>query len=395
MRTILLLSVSAAIAAAAACSASDGQSANQTGGFAGQASTTGGSSGTAGDASTAAAGGGGGIVLDATVPDAQSDVLTEDSACAGSVAEAKPVPVNLYIMLDRSGSMGGTKWSKTTAGLIGFIQSPASAGLRVALNYFPAITGNDCDPLSYSTPHVGLGTLTSDSAPADAQEQKLVDSLSTTATTGLTPMHPAFVGTLGFCTSLAKKTPNEKVIAVLVTDGSPTGCANSGGTVTSEIINKIAALAASGYADTPPIITFTIGLEGSKEAELKQIAQAGGGEAFFIGSTNLEQELTQKLLLISGGTIACEYLVPESTSGTPADPTKVNVSFFPGIGSPEDLLKVDDPAYCIPNGWYYDDPDNPTRIILCPETCSAAQGDPSAKIEILVGCETKVPEVPQ
>ncbi len=386
MRAILMVSV-LTLAAMGACSASDGQSGNGVSGGSGGGAASGGTGGATSDASVDSGGTGGGIKIDGSV----SDVFdaSPDAACAADSVDAEPVPVNLYIMLDRSGSMAGTKWSKTTAGLIGFVQSPAAADLRVALNYFPSITGDDCAPLSYSTPHVPLGTLSATPAPADVQEQALVDSLSTIGTTGVTPMHPAFVGLLGYCTELAKTKPTEKVIAVLVTDGSPTSCANSGGS--TDIIGKIAALAASGYADTPPIITFTIGLEGSKEAELKQIAQAGGGDAFFIGSGNLEQELTQKLQQISGGSIACDYLVPESSGGKPVDFDKVNVDFVPGSGTKQPLVKVADSSACVPNGWYYDNPADPTRIILCPGTCTAAQGDPNAKIEILVGCETRIP----
>ena len=40
------------------------------------------------------------------------------------------------------------------------------------------------------------------------------------------------------------------------------------------------------------------------------------------------------------------------------------------------------------NGWYYDDPVKPTKIIACPTTCDAIKAATDAKIDILVGCET-------
>jgi Mg-chelatase subunit ChlD len=374
-----------ALAAQGACSASgDGRAATgggQTGGTGGGAGSIGaGGSGATSDASA----GSGGIVVDAGSNDGN---LNQDTACAADVAEAEPVPVNLYLMLDRSGSMAGSKWTQATAGMSAFVQDPLSAGLRIALNYFPS-DANDCDPLSYSTPKVLLGELTAALAPADAQEQLLVDSLSTTKTTGLTPTYPAFVGQLGYCTSVAKKNPKEKVIAVLLTDGSPGGCTSSTNTIAN-----IAALAASGYGDNPPIITFTIGLDGSKEAELKQIAQAGGGEAFFLGgSQNVQQDLINKLQQIAGGELACEYVLPESDStGKPADPAKVNVNYYPSGGTSQGLFKVASAQACVPNGWYYDDPQNPTRIILCPATCASVQNDAGAKVQILLGCESEIP----
>jgi len=373
-----------ALAAQGACSApGDGRAA--TGG--GPTGGTGGGAGSAGAGGTGAttdgSAGSGGISVDA----GSGDVLVEAAVCAADEVAAEPVPVNLYLMLDRSGSMAGTKWTHATAGMSAFVQDPLSAGLRIALSYFPS-DANDCDPLSYSTPKVLLGELSAAAAPADAQEQLLVDSLSTTKTTGLTPMYPAFVGQLGYCTSVAKKNPKEKVIAVLLTDGSPGGCTSSTNTIAN-----IAALAASGYGDSPPIITFTIGLEGSKEAELKQIAQAGGGEAFFLGgSQNVQQDLINKLQQIAGGELACEYLLPESDStGKPADPAKVNVDYYPTSGAKQGLFKVASAQACVPNGWYYDDPVNPTRIILCPATCASVQNDAGAKVQILLGCETEIP----
>ena len=39
-------------------------------------------------------------------------------------------------------------------------------------------------------------------------------------------------------------------------------------------------------------------------------------------------------------------------------------------------------------GWYFDDNQNPTAIILCPQTCSAVQSDAQAQIDVSFGCES-------
>lgn len=380
--SISLLAPWATVALIASCAADDTTKTiyiEQPPGTGGAAGAGAGSGGAQSDASA----GSGGLLIDSGTDSG----MNADAACAAETAEAKPVPVNLYVMLDRSGSMAGSKWTDATTGMIDFVEDPLSAGLKVALSYFPTDT-DDCNPLSYSNPKVPLGALTANAAPADAHEQLLVDSLSSTDTTGLTPMFPAFVGTLGYCTSVAKKYPNEKVLAVLVTDGSPTGCDSK-----TNNINTISAMAASAYADKPSIVTFTIGLDGSEEAELKQIAQAGGGQAFFLGgSQNVQQDLQKKLKEIAGAELACEYLLPVTgKNGDPVDPKKVNVDYYTGGGSGQALVNVPNEAACVLNGWYYDDPVNPTRIILCPATCASVQNDPGAKIQILLGCETKVP----
>jgi hypothetical protein len=38
-------------------------------------------------------------------------------------------------------------------------------------------------------------------------------------------------------------------------------------------------------------------------------------------------------------------------------------------------------------GWYYDNPQNPTKIIMCPTTCDEVQG---GKVTVVFGCETLV-----
>jgi len=41
---------------------------------------------------------------------------------------------------------------------------------------------------------------------------------------------------------------------------------------------------------------------------------------------------------------------------------------------------------CANGGFYYDNPTNPTQIILCPSTCTAVKGMTNPKIDVLLGC---------
>jgi hypothetical protein len=64
-------------------------------------------------------------------------------ACVTTAQEAMQVPVDMYIMLDRSDSMtektgaGPTKWDAIRIALDQFLQDSRSAGLGVGLQYFP------------------------------------------------------------------------------------------------------------------------------------------------------------------------------------------------------------------------------------------------------------------
>ncbi|WP_159397485.1 hypothetical protein [Sorangium cellulosum] len=66
-----------------------------------------------------------------------------DVSCAGETSTAELVPLDLYIMLDASGSMderlanGDTKWTAVTGALEAFFTDPQSEGLGVGLQYFP------------------------------------------------------------------------------------------------------------------------------------------------------------------------------------------------------------------------------------------------------------------
>ncbi|HVY45386.1 MAG TPA: vWA domain-containing protein [Minicystis sp.] len=63
--------------------------------------------------------------------------------CGGTSSTAEPIPLDIYIMLDKSGSMsdttsdGATKWSAVTQALDGFFADPQSMGLDVGIQFFP------------------------------------------------------------------------------------------------------------------------------------------------------------------------------------------------------------------------------------------------------------------
>jgi hypothetical protein len=82
--------------------------------------------------------------------------------------------------------------------------------------------------------------------------------------------------------------------------------------------------------------------------------------------------------------------MPEGEPNKPVDPAKINVNYTPGGGSAETIGQVANEAACgADGGWYYDDPADPAIITLCPVTCAEVQLDDAAKIEIILGCDTK------
>ena len=70
---------------------------------------------------------------------------------------------------------------------------------------------------------------------------------------------------------------------------------------------------------------------------------------------------------------------------------KVNVEYTPSNGPAETIPQVPDASQCggLP-GWYYDNPNDPAKIILCPASCDAAQDSSDATLSIILGCKTVV-----
>ena len=377
-----------------------------------QSSTgNGGASGAAGNA----ANGGSGLVITPPTGGTDGGSLPPDAACGADVQQAMLVPVNMFVMFDRSGSMddeadettGATRWELASAALTTFFQDPTAAGLGVALRFFPhdlpaaGCQGDDegaCDAAACSEPLVpmsaapttALPMLMTDPAPTDSHEGALVAAIMTSApgndpdNGGGTPIYAALDGSLRWASAyqMAHPYPQQQTVVVFVTDGAPNGC--------EEEFDLISALAADAYAATG-VTTYTIGLTGSNEDDMQQVAEAGNGDSFFVDDgPTAAQDLVAALQAIQGSVLDCDFAIPVPTDGGMADPTQVNVQYTPMTGAmPVPFTRVPSAADCATSqSWYYDDPMAPTRIHLCPNVCDTVRANPTAGISIAIGCAT-------
>lgn len=336
-----------------------------------------------------------------TTSDGRDEPLVADDACGEGSVAAELTPVNMLVMFDRSGSMNDdNKWPSATAALTAFFQNPGADGLRVALRFFPhdepamGCSEGSCDAMACAQPLVSIGTLSAEPAPTDSHEEQLVRAIANVLPGGRggrggggggqgTPIYAALDGALIWASSHKAMHPDETTVVVFVTDGEPNGCI--------ENFDDIASLAAQALA-TSAINTYAIGLEGSNQAQMNQLAAAGGTDAgIFIGTgATAEQELLDALNAIRGETLSCDFPVPEAKDASlEVDPSRLNVTFTDGQGKAATFRKVETHGDCADLGaWYYDDLSAPTRIHLCPRACEAVQSDPGAQIEILIGCTT-------
>jgi hypothetical protein len=367
---------------------------------------------------------------------------TDDDAgsCAAEVNLAVPVTLDLYIMLDQSGSMDSplpgqgnpTRWQVVKTSLASFLQQPSAAGIGVGLQYFGLWKGpgglcpgncyqdsdcgaagpcnggrclnfacaadtdcgaqgpcdlttglcdgcaaNSCDAVDYEAPDVEI-----DEIPGVAPA--ILASLDYHAPVGETPTAPALKGAIDHALAWAAAHPSHTVAVVLATDGDPSNCDTNP--------NHLHAIAASGVNATPQVLTYVIGV-GPSLLALDGIAQAGGTKTAFhldTSKSNVGQQFLDAMNTVRAGTLACQFDIPKPSNGVP-DFDKVNVRYTPGDGgAPITFPRVDDEAHCPADGdaWYYDAPQAPTKIIVCGATCATLTNDPSGHVDVLTGCKT-------
>jgi hypothetical protein len=320
-------------------------------------------------------------------------------ACASATTEAELAPVYLVFLLDESGSMGDgkygdrtQKWDPVTSALNAFFADPDSAGITASLGLFPlnkntgtgsadTQTPPDCQTSAYGVPEVEPTPLPDDTTFKDA-----IAKLDPPNEFG-TPTFPALVGTIDYAESLLAEDSTRKVAVVMVTDGEPTECTSKDATKTNNISNT--AKAAAAVADHLP--TYVIGV-GDELASLNAIAEGGGTEQAFIVSLDDPEQTRKDLLdainLIRGKSISCELDVPAPPPGKKLDPDKVNVHFS-AAGKPE--LSLEYGTECEgTTAWRYDDPDQPTKILLCDDTCDAVKADAMGKLSVEFACKSRM-----
>lgn len=290
--------------------------------------------------------------------------------CATSSAAAEPIPAFLVVMYDKSGSMDNDgKWDACKAAMKGFFSSNDSKGMNASLSFFPQ--GNNCNVGTFAAPSVAMTAL-----PSNTLGQRLDQNNPN----GGTPTRPALEGAVQYAQqSQQGQGKDGKVVIVLVTDGQPNDCSSSVGSV-----SQVAQNAAATFP------TYVIGV-GSALQNLDAIAQAGGtNKAFIVNTGNpsqTQQELTKALNDIRESALTCDYKIPPPPPGEELDKGKVNVTYTPNGTTAAETLSYNQSCQG-GTGWRYDDPNNPTRILMCDGSCTTIKAKPG-KVDVLFGCATK------
>jgi len=346
--------------------------------------------------------------------------LTADAACAETSATATLRPLDLFVVLDRSGSMSETspsdtsavwgtndcnvsaspantsKWCLTVNALGAFFQLTGQGDRRAALQFFPTnlelgsgvlpdTVPNECNGVNVGTPAVSLVSI-----PTSATQ--LVGALNTATPNGsYTTTEGAIRGMNAFTSAAANRSATRTLAQVLITDGAPTACTLRDNT-------SLAALLETQRTQQG-VSTFVVGMNGANYTNLEALAVGGGAPShtnlcangsaschYYDVGAGSAAAFSQALRDIQLAAVGCAYNLPSPPSGI-IDPDRVRVSYQSGATS-SDLARVTNAAACGANGngWYYDNNTTPSSVRLCTTTCNTVRADASAQLRVLFGC---------
>lgn len=309
--------------------------------------------------------------------------------CSSNASSPTAKTLNLFFMVDRSWSMvcgqtcpypddpptdgSASRWDSVTAALKDFLGDPKSAGIHVALRFFPdsnpvagcdgasrtgvyngttvteplgdnippgtlasvqcpATTAPACDANACATPLVEgtldwpVGTSPCASSP-DKTECDAFNALATTQPIRSwcfnTPLYPALGGAIQWAEAGKSARPNEEFAVVIVTDSDPEGgCDNTPA--------DIETLAANGLANG--VTTYVVGISGATGVSASMcngVASAGGGQCFQVSASNgdVSSQAAAAFQSIAAKTTSCDFSLPNTGA---FDPSLASVTYTAG-----------------------------------------------------------------
>lgn len=336
------------------------------------------------------------------IPDRGQVVIAEDASCATTTADARRLPVNLLIVLDRSGSMNmgmPSRWTSAVRGLQTLLMG-LSDDVRVGLTMFPAPSGSADNAATYARPVVAVDALRTN-------RTRLMSVLSGASPNGNTPMNCAMEGSRTYYEGYMNDGTRN---VILITDGAPTNeCTMAPvcipnpldiGAFLACVMNQeriasdaVRVSVARGTRGTPPVRYFVAGTPSANNTFLSDLAFTGntprepGCQAlstchYSLADGTFEADLGRALDDIRGRASSCEFEVNADPSRV--DPTRVNVDVSTGGASSVIPRDVDHN-----NGWDYSA--GMRSVILYGPACQRVLSDEGAQVRIVFGCPTMTP----
>jgi hypothetical protein len=321
-----------------------------------------------------------------------SGVEAGSNACAETKVQISRTPVVIEFVVDESTSMNtGDKWEAARDALLAAfadMQTTADPSTFVGVYLYPK--NDEVDPGTLADP---------------AHYDDLVDAVNHPSATGSsTPtedaLKTAYEIVEDFVPPVNSGLTADKMdrFVILFSDGVPNG--GEGGKTACE------NLAESKFEAQPPkgpILTFSVGIgpfpstSGYDAAFMGRLAQKGGtapqgcdplstdpssvchfqitpgDDPFFT-----KQALLDAITKIRELTVSCEFAFT-ATEGANLNDVKVEITTANGtkVAIPKDTA----------NGWSFDDPQAPKKVILNGEACDASTATVTGQLDVTIGCK--------
>ncbi len=312
---------------------------------------------------------------------------------ATATQRALPVPLHLVVVFDASKSMidakyegpeGGTtnRFDATRNALTEYAKLKQLTDLYMSVVPFglPAPleggVGEDQCVAEYYVP-----LLKDTKLPAPGTVSTMLEGLESK---GSTPTAGGVLGALAYAKRVKAKYPTHNVALVLATDGDANNCGGSTG-----------AVIALKKAQTAGFNTFVIGIADAPGgiSSLDAMAVAGGTKTPVMIDGNSAKEVTKKMnakFQDIRTSFSCELAIPATLpdSSEPVNKSSINVQLTDGAGVKSQLVYSQDCSKN--NAFYYDDAANPTKVLLCEDTCSLVRSDVNFAQDMYFGCPSKV-----
>ncbi len=139
------------------------------------------------------------------------------------------------------------------------------------------------------------------------------------------------------------------------------------------------------YGPMDPIVLGTCPEGVESGTGYQALSNLTGGTKFPLCNTASYDVVFQAIAdeVIDSAKIACEFAIPMAPMGKVLDEDSVTVIFTPGDMVPVNFMKVDGPMQCDANSFYLE----AGKVILCPAACDSIQGDGGGSVAVDFTCE--------
>jgi hypothetical protein len=291
-------------------------------------------------------------------------IVCVPDVCEATAFSAEPIPANVMITIDRSGSMDsnigndGSKWDVGRAAIEALLAT-ASPAISFGLNVYPGFNQSCSDGQNCAEGVVAL--------PVGSSRDDIVAYLNDAETCSFRT--PTAENLEILLDEPELQDPMRNNFVLLITDGQST-CDNP--------VNAVEDL----FAQSPPVRTFVVGFgDGVDPDELEDMANAGGtarqSDPIYYQADNAVS-LEQAFVEIAGSVLGCEYTIDVSPD---EDPEEMGV-FFNGQLVPRDTTGQ--------TGW--DVNLAAGRLTFAGNACRALQTGLVTDLTLVYGCP--LPEQP-